>query len=338
MFVDSTSRTSPPFGFLSPEEVVRDVRHLPSAPRVLPRLKKLLGDGNSSTQEIVTLIRLDPGIVARVLQVANSAYFSKGARCSTVEDAVHRVGYNQLYELVSYAAASDVLVRPLVAYGVEADELWKMSVACAMAADALAGVANQDRDVAYTMALLHGLGMVAIDEWAVVNARKLTLKFTGYPREWSESERVALGFTQAETGSALLKHWGFPPAICEPVRWQYVPRSAPVYPPMACLLHTAKWLRTVVCLPSNAPKPATPDPLILKPLGVTVPILNGVIKDILARLDHANSILDGNDKTKTTCGDPEDSAGRRPSSHPSREVPDQRGASMSAQRASHSDD
>src|SRR5271170_1005953 len=98
MTVDPTMQQS--FG-VSPDDLVREVRNLPSAPRVLPRLKTLLSDGNSSMLEIVDLIRLDLGIAARVLQVANSAYYSKGARCYTVDEAVNRVGYDQVYELVS---------------------------------------------------------------------------------------------------------------------------------------------------------------------------------------------------------------------------------------------
>ena len=55
-------------------------------------------------------------IAARVLQMGNSAYYSGGNVCFTVGEAVNRIGYNQIYELVSYAVASQVLVRPLAAY------------------------------------------------------------------------------------------------------------------------------------------------------------------------------------------------------------------------------
>ena len=216
MLAESPSTYS---GTLTPEDIVREVKHLPSAPKVLPRLKRLLCDGNSAMHEIVSFIRLDPGIAARVLQMGNSAYFSKGVRCLTVDEAVNRVGYDQVYELVSYAVASQVLVRPLEVYSIDADESWKMSVSCALAAEALATRTGQDRSVAYTIGLLHGVGMVAIDEWALRNARSLVLLTAGFPREAVESERAVFGFTQAETGEALLKHWGVPVSIAEPVRW-----------------------------------------------------------------------------------------------------------------------
>jgi len=64
-------------------------------------------------QEIALLIRLDAAIAARVMRVSNSAFYNQGLRCDTVEEAVNRVGFNHIYQLVSYAVASQVLVRPL---------------------------------------------------------------------------------------------------------------------------------------------------------------------------------------------------------------------------------
>src|ERR1035437_2403632 len=134
---------------LTPDEVVRQLRHLPSAPQVLPKLKKLLGDGNSSLFDVVALIRLDQGIAARVLQIGNSAYYSHGVRCYTVDDAVYRVGYDQVYELVQNAVSSQVLIRPLTVYGLAADELWRRSVTCALAAEVLAKQIHLEHDIAY---------------------------------------------------------------------------------------------------------------------------------------------------------------------------------------------
>ncbi len=281
---------------LSPDDIVREVKHLPSAPRVLPRLKALLGDPNSAMSEIVALIRFDPGIAARVLQTGNSAYFSKGARCTTVAEAVNRVGYDQIYELVSYAVASQVLVRPLEIYGIEADELWKMSVSCALAAESLAERTRQDRDAAYTIGLLHCVGMVALDEWSLRGGRKLAFRTAGFPREAVESERAALGFTQADTGAALLQHWEFPASASEPVRWQYTPRASATDAPMASLLHAAKWIRSAVCAPTAAARPALPEAAQLRPLGLSPSVLNTVACEVTQRLAAVSSLLDTSNK------------------------------------------
>lgn len=276
---------------LSPEDIVRDLKHLPSAPKVLPRLKQLLGDPNSSMSEIVMLIRLDPGIAARVLQVGNSAYYSKGARCFTVDEAVNRVGYEQVYQLVSYAVASQVLVRPLKVYGIEADDVWTLSVSCALAAETLAARSGQDRDVAYTVGLLHSLGMVAIDDWALRHRPELQLGSEGFPREAIERERAELGFTQAETGAALLRAWEFPHSMCEPMRWQYAPRSCAAHTRMACLLHCAKWIRSVVCAPGGE-RPPLPAEAALQMVPLRASDLLAIAKDVEARLREVSSLLD----------------------------------------------
>jgi HD-like signal output (HDOD) protein len=281
---------------MTPEDLVREVRHLPSAPRVLPRLKMLLSDCNSSMYEIIELIRLDLGIAARVLQVANSAYYSKGARCFTVDEAVNRVGYDQVYDLVSHAVASQVLVRPLAVYGMEADELWKRSVACALAAETIALHCGQDRNVAYTNGLLHCVGMVAIDEWAIRNSPGLYLRSTGFPREASENERAVFGFTQADAGAALLRHWDFPREMSEPVRWQYAPRASAGQAKMACLLNVAKWIRTSVCDGArNAPP--VPEVSQLNLLFLNPSILRGMIRLVEARMSEIRSLLDVKDAT-----------------------------------------
>jgi HD-like signal output (HDOD) protein len=223
--------------------------------------------------------------------VANSAYYSKGTRCFTVDEAVNRVGYDQVYDLVAYAVASQVLVRPLAAYSLEADELWMQSVACALAAELLALHSGQDRNVAYTNGLLHSIGMVAIDEWANRNARTLSLKFAGFPREASESERAFFGFTQADAGAALLRNWDFPREMTEPVRWQYAPRASAGYAKMACLLHAAKWLRTAVCHRED-PAPPLPDAAHLQALSLSPGLLRGMARQVEMRLGEIKSLLD----------------------------------------------
>lgn len=287
---------------LTPDDIVRAVKNLPSSPRVLPRLKFLLGDGNSSMHDIVALVRLDPAIAARVLQTANSAYFGGGVRYTTVDEAVNRVGYDQIYELVSYAVASQVFVRPVDLYGIEADDLWKMSVSCALAAEVIAERTRQDRSVAYSIGLLHCLGMVALDEWALRHAPSLRLATVGFPLEAVEAERAALGFTQADTGAALLRNWDFPPEMVEPVRVQYAPGASVAYRRMATLLFAAKWLRSAICASNNAETPPLPEAVQLEVIGLTPTALAAMLPEVSRRLGAVGSLLDVSREAKPRTG------------------------------------
>jgi HD-like signal output (HDOD) protein len=253
-------------------------------------LKQLLANTNSSIYEIVALIRLDPGIATRVIQVSNSAYFSRGGvGCDTVEEAVGRVGYDHIFELVSFAVASQVLVRPLAVYSMANDEVWRLSVACAFAAEELAIYGEIERDVAYTVGLVHGVGMVAIDEWALRQKTNLRFKYLGYPVDASADERQHFGFTQAEVGSELLREWDFPTIIEEPVRCQYTPAAADGHARMAGLLAVAKWIRSSVC--DQRPLPPLPSAL-LKSMRLSNATLDKIAQSVGRRLEGTTSLLD----------------------------------------------
>jgi HD-like signal output (HDOD) protein len=280
----------------TPDEVVRQLRELPSAPQVLPRLKKLLGDGNSSLFDVVELIRLDQGIAARVLQMGNSAYFSHGTRCYTVDEAVNRVGFDQVYQLVLNAVSSQLLVRPLIVYSVTANELWRMSVTCALAAEILAKRIDAEADVAYTIGLFHGIGLVAIDEWAYSRQPELRFAAHSLPLETCEEERRVLGFHNAEAGAALLRLWEFPAVMTEPMRWQYSPQGTTAHLTMATLLHVAKWLRTAVC--QQTPLLPMPEAALLRRLNLTTAQLEELMEEVRFRLAAVDALLEIGDSEK----------------------------------------
>jgi HD-like signal output (HDOD) protein len=211
-------------------------------------------------------------------------------RCYTVDEAVNRVGYDQVYELVANAVASQVLVRPLVTYGVEADQLWHMSIACALAAEALAERNHIDCDIAYTVGLLHGVGLVAIDEWAF--RQHPDLRFSGgeLPLETCEVERATLGFHNAEAGASLLRLWEFPAVMSEPVRWQYLPRGTAAHFQLAAVLHVAKWIRTRVCQTAHAPR--KPEAGLLRALNLSPEQLEAQAESVHDRMDQVRSLLE----------------------------------------------
>lgn len=277
---------------ISPQQIVQEVKNLPAAPKVLPRLKRLLGDPNSSIDEIVRLIRVEPALSARVLKMANSPFHNKGEKCSTVDEAINRVGFAQVYDLVMYAVAAQVLVRPLAVYGLESDDLWELSVTCGLASEMLAGACRAERDMGYTIGLLYGIGMVAVDAWAMKHEPTLIFTPRGFPKEYTDSERVLLGCTHADVGGVLLTTWEFPPEAVEAIRFQYAPLTAPEHPKMASLLYAAKWLRSAACAPEGEAPPA-PDPAFLEPLGVGEARLSRMVEDVKLKLEDVSQLLDG---------------------------------------------
>ncbi len=277
---------------LGPDDLVRDLGRLPSSPAVLPQLMSLLNESSTALHEVVDLILLDTGIAARVLQVANSAYYGRGIRCEAVDEAVYRIGFLKTYEMVSFAVASRLLIRPLVTYGISAEELWRRSVAGAVAAELLARRCDQNANLAYTAGLFHGVGLVAIDTWARNRESAPRIYSAGYPAETTSCEISTFGFTNASVAAALLRSWKFTDALIEPIRWQFKPAEASArHRPMACVLSVARWLRDAVALAPGSAQPQSPDPQAMQLLGQYPAELESLIDETRQAFDRAIFIL-----------------------------------------------
>ena len=277
---------------LTVEDVASRLKALPSSPRVLPQLYSLLRGGDPTLQQVSSLLRLDPGLTARVLSLGNRFSAARGEHCWSVEDAINTVGFDAIHDMVSEVADAQVFSRSLSVYGYDAEEIWRWSIACALAAETLAERTGEDVSVAYTVGLLQSAGMVAIDD--TVAAKEPTLVFAPrvFPREFADAERALLGFTQADVGAVLLRSWNFPAIMVEPIRWQHTPLGSAGYARMACVLHAAKWLRAVVCADEDAEPPALPPDVLLQPLRMTPEQLVRLVVDVRVKLGSVRNLLE----------------------------------------------
>ena len=238
------------FSKATPDGLVRQLKDLPPAPKVLQKLQKLIADDRSTLPMIAELIVMEPGLAARVVQMASSAHFSRGAKIDTPLEGIQRVGLKGVRELVTYAVASSLVGRPLVAYGLDAQTLWNRAIACGIAAGYLAQKSGKvDYDDAYTAGLMHGLGLLVLNNYASKQSVARTIESSGYPEDFSPAERAWVGFNHAAAGAALLQLWGFSDAVKTAVEFQITPENAPDKHKSLCYtVATARWARTMLCV------------------------------------------------------------------------------------------
>ncbi|GAB1596540.1 HDOD domain-containing protein [Lysobacter sp. PAGU 2638] len=81
-------------------QTIGRVGSLPPPPKLYLELERLMQDPDVSAAEIATLISQDPAVVAKVLRLCNSAYFSAGRAITDMRTAVTRLGTKILQRLV----------------------------------------------------------------------------------------------------------------------------------------------------------------------------------------------------------------------------------------------
>jgi HD-like signal output (HDOD) protein len=220
----------------------------------MPKLQVLLSDANSSISDIIGLIKTDPSLVSRIVKASNTAYFAGSYYCSTIEDAMNRIGFTEAYNIIGYVAASQLFQQDLPLYGLTSDELWSSSV---RGASSMQIIGSQLRlvqpyvlpnsGVAYTVGLLRSVGKMLINFFHITH--EIPLLSSLKDPLTVEKEKSLLGFDNREAAAALLRKWNFQEEVVSPILFQDAPFECEEVRSLACLLNvTAKGIRD---LPSD---------------------------------------------------------------------------------------
>ncbi len=223
------------------QELVSTVKSLPPAPRVLVRLLEVVRDPDADSDRVLEVLQMDAALTAEVIRTANTAYFSASSSVSSLDEAVARLGYLEVYRMAARIPAGKMFSGAIDSMGLAAGELFEHSLACAIVTDELGQRIELESGLAYTTGLLHDIGKLVLHERCADKYDQVFTRIEAEQMTLIDAERAVLGFDHAEVGGALLEYWKFPPDIHNAVRFQYDPKSCPEPKFLAASLLIANW-------------------------------------------------------------------------------------------------
>ncbi|HEX7652830.1 MAG TPA: HDOD domain-containing protein [Verrucomicrobiae bacterium] len=205
-------------------KLLREVKDLPPAPQVLPKVLQALEDEQTTLEEVGELIALEPVLTARLLHYCNSAYFRGAEPVSNVPEAIGRVGFQTIFAIVA-AASGKTLFKMAPDSGVDVAVLWKHSIVTAFSCKFIAEDLELDANTLFTAGLLHDLGRVALAKSKGSAYGKLLNDETSLETA-VQREKAAYGFHHADVGACLLENWRLPGSLVQSVRYHHQPAAA----------------------------------------------------------------------------------------------------------------
>lgn len=198
------------------EQVLNGI-HLPPCPAVLMDVMKEARSDSADMSRISRLISQDVGLSAPMLKLANSPYFSRSSRVSSVQQAVTVLGLRNTVNLLSNVALRAGVVPDLAGM----DKFWDYSGITAFAASYIAGkIPGMSRDDAYTVGLFHDCGIPVLMQ-----------KFPDYTRKIDdlvraqgnicEIEDACYSTTHAAVGNLLARNWLLPQQMCRAILYHH---------------------------------------------------------------------------------------------------------------------
>ncbi len=221
------------------DDLVRQVRGLPALPDAVTRVIHLTDDPRAGLSDVARALASDQGLAARVLKLANSAFYGSSRRIGTVSEAVVILGMRTTRNLTMATSCQEMLEREVQGYFLPRGALWRHSLACAAAAQHLARRAHfRGVEEAFVAGLLHDIGKVIMSAYLKAEFAQVLTRVARGEMTFSDAEREVLGFDHAEAGARLLERWNLPDSLVTAVRCHHAP-STSANSPLAALVHIA---------------------------------------------------------------------------------------------------
>ncbi len=225
------------------QQLVQTIRDLPALPEVVVRVMRMAEDPRSDAQGIARVIATDQAMAARVLKLANSAFYGLPRRVGTLSEAVVILGFRTIKNLAIAASTFELLNREIAGYWLQRGELWRHSLACAIGAQLIARRARLPvSEEAFVAGLLHDIGKVAIDLFVRAQFDQIMERALQDRIPFVEAEQAVLGFNHAMAGGLIAEKWNLPPLLVSVIKYHHQPSSAPDREPMISVVHLADLL------------------------------------------------------------------------------------------------
>jgi HD-like signal output (HDOD) protein len=221
------------------KKIIKKIEELPPMPKVLLKAREIIGNENSGFNDIAKIIETDQAIAAKVLKVANSAYYGLSGMVSSIHQASVVLGYQTLEQVITVVSTSSLLGAQLKGYNLSAGALWKHSLAVAIVSRDIARKrAPSVESDAFSVGLIHDAGKLALDAYVFQKREQID----NYLREQNTSfllaEREILGFDHTEIAYDLCRKWKLPEDHAIAMRFHHAANESSENK-LAFIVHTA---------------------------------------------------------------------------------------------------
>ncbi|NJD06005.1 MAG: HDOD domain-containing protein [Methylococcaceae bacterium] len=186
---------------------------LPTLPEVALSVRQAVASGNASDGELARIIAGDPGLSARLLQVANSPLYRARQKIESIQAAVTRMGHNLIRNLITGLAMQQIFKPKQQLLDQYFLDIWKHSVNVSAVSRALSlRCGHLNKEQAMLAGLIHQIGKLPI----------LTMA-ERFPELATDGSALAnlLEKLHPGIGRLIMERWDFPESISQ-AAWQYL--------------------------------------------------------------------------------------------------------------------
>lgn len=188
-------------------DALSKVVDLPVLPATAQKVLSLISDPDVSIEKVKRIISADPGLAAKILKIANSAFYGGYRNIQNLNQAILRLGLNSVRNVVVATSMRNVYKR----FGLAEKLLWEQMIGSAISSGLIARQSRAaDPEDSFIGGLLHDVGKVVLNNEYPEDFAKVMEKVYNEGVPYHEAEKDVFEFTQRELGAMVVRKWGFP--------------------------------------------------------------------------------------------------------------------------------
>jgi HD-like signal output (HDOD) protein len=189
------------------DDLIARTLELPVLPATTQKVLGLMSDPDVSIEKIKRLVSTDPGLTAKILKVANSAFYGSYRNIQNLSQAILRLGLNAVRNIVIATSMKNVYKK----FGLAEKLIWEQMIGSALAASVIARHTRLvDPEDAFIGGLLHDIGKVVVNNEFPEKFAKVIERVYNEQVTFEVAEKDYFDFSQREVGAFVVKKWGFP--------------------------------------------------------------------------------------------------------------------------------
>lgn len=200
------------------EKLILSKVAIPPRPQVLLDISAEAKKAEPDVSVIAKMISADISISSAVLQVVNSAAFSRGKEIASIQQAVMILGFKRVLPLVKSVALKTSMGR-----NDQLDRFWQQSTLIATASSKAANLLKKEKlsDHAYMLGLFHNAGIpIMLLEFSSYGELLTQAEEMGW-QKFTEAERAQFGTSYTTISTILGQKWTLPAIMSEVIYCQH---------------------------------------------------------------------------------------------------------------------
>lgn len=184
---------------------------LPVLPAVAARVMELTRDPESSAADLAALVQSDQTLAGYIMRVANSAAYAARDQMQTLQQAITRLGMQQISQMALTMIVGEVLLKLDKRGEAIVSGLWSTSLGTAAWSREIARMLRENTETTFLCGLLHEIGKPVALHTVLAIARKQELEID------KEDLVVLMNRHHQVIGARLAGEWRLPEPVIETI-------------------------------------------------------------------------------------------------------------------------